>query len=68
MPEFVLAETERIAARTRAFFKRFDTDGDGKVTREEFGRGSRERFTVLDADDAGEAPLAARNKAATAVK
>ena len=64
MSEFVMAETERIAARTRAFFKRFDTDGDGKVTREEFGRGSREQFTALDADDAGDASQGARNRAA----
>ena len=49
--EFVLAETERIAARARQFFKRFDTDGDGKVTREEFSRASRERMTALDIDD-----------------
>jgi len=66
--EFVIAETERIAARTRAFFKRFDADGDGKVTREEFSRGSRERFTALDATDhagdAGDAPQGGRNRAA----
>jgi EF-hand domain pair len=64
MSEFVLAETERIAARARAFFKRFDADGDGKVTREEFGRGSRERFTALDADDTGDAAQGARSRAA----
>jgi hypothetical protein len=49
--EFVLAETERIAARARQFFKRFDADGDGKVTREEFSRASRERMTALDVED-----------------
>jgi EF-hand domain pair len=49
--EFVLAETERIAARARQFFKRYDADGDGKVTREEFSRASRERMTALDIDD-----------------
>jgi hypothetical protein len=49
--EFVLAETERIAARARQFFKRYDADGDGKVTREEFSRASRERLTALDVDD-----------------
>ncbi len=49
--EFVLAETERIAARARQFFKRYDADGDGKVTREEFSRASRERMTALDVDD-----------------
>jgi EF-hand domain pair len=64
MTEFVLAETERIAARTRAFFKRFDADGDGKVTREEFSRGSREQFTALDADEKGDAAQGARSRAA----
>ncbi|HEU4381433.1 MAG TPA: EF-hand domain-containing protein [Hyphomicrobiaceae bacterium] len=61
MSEFLIAETERIAARAQTFFKRFDKDGDGKVTREEFGRSARERFTALDTDDAGDAAQGARS-------
>jgi hypothetical protein len=48
--EFAAAYAERIAAASRRFFKRYDADRDGKVTREEFSRFARERSATLDLD------------------
>ena len=33
--------------------KRFDANGDGKVSKDEFERFAKERFTMLDLDDDG---------------
>jgi Ca2+-binding EF-hand superfamily protein len=44
---------ERNAYAARRFFKRFDADGDGKVTRAEFDRPAGQRFADLDLDGDG---------------
>ena len=47
------ATAERIALASKRFFRRFDADGDGKVTRDEFNRFAKERFASHDVDDDG---------------
>jgi Ca2+-binding EF-hand superfamily protein len=44
---------ERATYAAQRFFKRFDADRDGKVTREEFNRFAKQRFANLDLDDDG---------------
>ena len=44
---------ERVAFASKRFFRRFDADGDGKVTKEEFNRFAKERFANLDVDGDG---------------
>lgn len=44
---------ERSTFAAQRFFRRFDADKDGKVTRNEFNRFANERFTNLDLDDDG---------------
>ena len=41
---------ERVAFASKRFFRRFDADGDGKVTKDEFNRFAKERFANLDVD------------------
>ena len=45
--------SERTAFASQRFLRRFDADKDGKVTRDEFNRFAKERFTNLDLDDDG---------------
>lgn len=45
--------SERIALASTRFFRRFDADHDGKVTKDEFSRSARERFADLDLDGDG---------------
>ena len=47
------AAAERVAFATKRFFRQFDADGDGKVTKDEFDRFAKERFASLDLDDDG---------------
>ncbi len=47
------AAAERVAFASKRFFKRFDADADGKVTRDEFNRFAKERFADLDVDGDG---------------
>jgi Ca2+-binding EF-hand superfamily protein len=47
------AAAERVAFASKRFFKRFDADADGKVTRDEFNRFAKERFAGLDMDGDG---------------
>jgi hypothetical protein len=47
------AAAERIAFASKRFFKRFDPDADGKVTKDEFNRFAKERFADLDVDGDG---------------
>ena len=44
---------ERVDFATKRFLKRFDANGDGKVSKDEFERFAKERFTMLDLDDDG---------------
>jgi Ca2+-binding EF-hand superfamily protein len=44
---------ERVAFASKRFFKRFDADSDGKVTKDEFNRFAKERFANLDVDGDG---------------
>ena len=47
------AASERVDFATKRFMKRFDANGDGKVSKDEFERFAKERFTMLDLDDDG---------------
>jgi Ca2+-binding EF-hand superfamily protein len=47
------AAAERVAFASKRFYRQFDGDGDGKVTREEFNRFAKERFAGLDVDGDG---------------
>lgn len=47
------AAAERVALASKRFFRQFDADGDGKVTKDEFNARAKERFTSLDVDDDG---------------
>ena len=47
------AAAERVAFASKRFFRQFDGDGDGKVTRDEFNRFAKERFAGLDMDGDG---------------
>jgi Ca2+-binding EF-hand superfamily protein len=47
------AAAERVAFASKRFFKRFDADADGKITRDEFNRFAKERFASLDMDGDG---------------
>ncbi len=47
------AAAERIASASKRFFRRFDGDSDGKVTKDEFNRFAKERFADLDVDGDG---------------
>jgi Ca2+-binding EF-hand superfamily protein len=47
------AAAERVAFASKRFFRRFDADSDGKVTRDEFNRFAKERFANLDMDGDG---------------
>ena len=51
--DFEARTAERTAHATRRFLKRFDADGDGKVSRDEFNRFARDRFANLDLDGDG---------------
>jgi Ca2+-binding EF-hand superfamily protein len=51
--EFAAAHAERLASASRRFFRRFDADGDGKVSRQEFSRIARERSADPHAADDG---------------
>jgi Ca2+-binding EF-hand superfamily protein len=44
---------ERVAFASKRFFRRFDADNDGKVTKDEFNRFAKERFANLDMDGDG---------------
>jgi len=44
---------ERVAFASKRFFRRFDADSDGKVTKDEFNRFAKERFSNLDVDGDG---------------
>ena len=44
---------ERVAFASKRFFRRFDADNDGKVTKDEFNRFAKERFAMLDMDGDG---------------
>ena len=44
---------ERATFASQRFFRRFDADRDGKVSKEEFNRFAKERFSNLDLDDDG---------------
>lgn len=44
---------QRNAFAQQRFFKRFDADSDGKVSRDEFNRFANRRFAELDLDDDG---------------
>jgi len=44
---------ERVASASKRFFRRFDADNDGKVTKEEFNRFAKDRFANLDVDGDG---------------
>jgi Ca2+-binding EF-hand superfamily protein len=45
--------SERISYASQRFFRRFDADKDGKVTKDEFNRFAKERFANLDLDGDG---------------
>jgi Ca2+-binding EF-hand superfamily protein len=47
------AAAERIAFASKRFFRRFDADSDGKVTKDEFNRLAKQRFSSLDLDGDG---------------
>ena len=47
------AAAERIASASKRFFRRFDADSDGKVTKDEFNRFAKARFADLDVDGDG---------------
>ncbi len=47
------AAAERAALASKRFFRQFDADNDGKVTRDEFNRFARARFAGLDVDGDG---------------
>jgi Ca2+-binding EF-hand superfamily protein len=51
--EFDAAAKESTDYWTRRFLKRFDADRDGKVSKDEFSRHTRERFAWRDLDDDG---------------
>jgi Ca2+-binding EF-hand superfamily protein len=51
--EVETAVKQRVTRRMNAFVKRFDQDGDGRITREEFDRPARERFAARDINDDG---------------
>jgi Ca2+-binding EF-hand superfamily protein len=51
--EFEAAAKESADYWTKRFMKRFDADGDGKVTKEEFARARKERFAMRDLDGDG---------------
>lgn len=44
---------ERLQRRIKRMTRRFDADRDGKITKEEFNRFARERFTWADLNDDG---------------
>jgi Ca2+-binding EF-hand superfamily protein len=44
---------ERAAFASKRFFRRFDADGDGKVTKDEFNRFAKARFSSFDIDGDG---------------
>jgi Ca2+-binding EF-hand superfamily protein len=44
---------ERVAYSTKQFLHRFDQNRDGKVTKDEFNRFAKERFTFFDVNDDG---------------
>lgn len=47
------AAAERVAFASKRFFRQFDADADGKVTRDEFNRFAKARFASLDMDGDG---------------
>ena len=51
--DFEAAAAERVDFATKRFLKRFDANGDGKVSKDEFERFAKERFAMLDLDDDG---------------
>jgi len=51
--DLAILAAERATFASQRFFKRFDADRDGKVTKDEFNRFAKERFANLDLDDDG---------------
>lgn len=51
--ELEAAVKERVTSRTNRLVRRFDLDGDGRVTREEFDKPAKERFARRDIDNDG---------------
>jgi Ca2+-binding EF-hand superfamily protein len=51
--DFEAVSAESVDFATKRFLKRFDANGDGKVSKDEFERFAKERFAALDLDDDG---------------
>ena len=51
--DFEAVSAESVDFGTKRFLMRFDANGDGKVSKDEFERFAKERFAALDLDDDG---------------